>query len=148
LAFILIVDANQAHASRASDVLSAAGHACGWVPTAEQAIALLRWRVPGLILLDQGIPGADGGTLPQKLRGIAAVDELPIILLTTRSASTPLGDSGNAVLDDIRKPFDPGYLAWKVQHALDAHGKRVLPHSEEPLVVNHSSAQPRLRSLA
>ena len=112
MAFVLIVDANQAHANRASDVLSAAGHACGWVPTAEQAITLLRWRVPDLILFDQAIPGADGGTLPQKLRGTATVAELPIILFTTESASTPLGDSGNAVLDDIRKPFDPRYLAW------------------------------------
>jgi DNA-binding response OmpR family regulator len=148
VAFVLIVDANQAHATRASDVLNAAGHACGCVASAEHAIALLRWRVPDLILLDQAIPGADGGTLPHKLRGIAAVAELPIILLTSGSASPPHGNSGNSVLDDIRKPFDPGYLAWKVQHALDAQGKRVLSQSEESLVVNPSSAQPRLRSLA
>jgi len=148
LAFVLIVDANQAHANRASDVLSAAGHACGSVPTAEQAIALLRWRVPDLILLDQAIPGADGGTLPQKLRGIAAIAELPIILLTSESASAPHGERGNAVLDDIRKPVDPGYLAWKVQHTLDAGGKRELRQSDEPLVAGQTAAQPRLRSLA
>ena len=147
MAFILIVDANQTHANRASDVLNAAGHACGWVPTAEKAIALLRWRVPELILLDQAIPGADGGTLPQKLRRITGIAELPIILLTTESASAAYGDSDNSVLDDIRKPFDPGYLAWKVQHALDA-GRRLLEQSEEPLVVCPSNARPRLRSLA
>ena len=83
MAFVLIVDANQTCANRASDVLNAVGHACGWVTTAEQAIALLRWRVPDVILLDQSIPGADGGTLPQQLRRIAGVAGLPIILLTT-----------------------------------------------------------------
>jgi DNA-binding response OmpR family regulator len=148
VAFILIVDAHRAHAARASDVLSAAGHACGWVTTAEQAIALLRWRAPDLILLDQAIPGADGGTLPQKLRRIAGVAELPIILLTTEAASTLRGECGNAVLDDIRKPFDPGYLSWKVAHALDTQGKLVLRKCDEPLVIGRNAEKPRLRSLA
>jgi DNA-binding response OmpR family regulator len=148
VAFVLIVDANQAHATRASDLLSAAGHACGWVPTAEKAIALLRWRVPELILLDQAIPGADGGTLPQTLRRITGVADLPIILLTSETASAPHGDHGNSVLDDIRKPFDPGYLAWKVAHALDDCRKRALRESEETPVVGRSEAAPRLRSLA
>ena len=140
MAFILIVDANQAHAGRASDVLNAAGHACGCVASAEQAIALLRWRVPDLILLDQAIPGADGGTLPQKLRGIAAVAELPIILLSTNSASA--GEMASAVLDDIRKPFDPGFLAWRVNHALDAYTRA----AETELT--SVEATPSLRSLA
>jgi DNA-binding response OmpR family regulator len=148
VAFVLIVDANQTYANRASDVLNAVGHACGWVTTAEQAIAVLRWRVPDVILLDQSIPGADGGTLPQQRRRIAGVAGLPIILLTTESAAAALGEGSNAVLDDIRKPFDPGYLSWKVDHALAAHGKRVLAEREEPLVVGNAEARPRLRSLA
>ena len=148
MAFILIVDANQAHASRASDVLTAAGHACGCVGSADQALALLRWRAPDLILLDQAIPGADGGTLPQKLRRVSGVAGLPIILLTTDSAVARHGEAGNAVLDDIRKPFDPGFLVWKVDHALDTQGKRELGDGGEPLVVGHGDAAPRLRSLA
>ena len=145
--FILIVDANETHASRASDALSAAGHACGQVTNAEHAIALLRWRVPDLILLDQAIPGADGGTLPNKLRGIAGVAGLPIILLTTTSTSASLGATGNAVLDDIRKPFDPGFLVWRVNLALDSRGACPLGESDEPLVVGPETQAP-LRSLA
>lgn len=118
--FVLIVDANPIHAARAADVLSSAGHACGAVSSAGQAIALLRWRVPALILLDQAIPGADGGTLPHKLRRAAGVDDLPIILLTTDCPAAPIGEAGNAVLDDIRKPFEPGFLAWRVENALEA----------------------------
>jgi CheY-like chemotaxis protein len=148
MAFILIVDANQAHAARASDVLTAAGHACGCVASAEQAIALLRWRAPDLVLLDQAIPGADGGTLPAKLRRMTGVADLPIILLTTDSAAAPLGELGNAVLDDIRKPVDPGFLSWKVGHALDAHRKLALDTRDEPLVAGNGDAAPRLRSLA
>ena len=148
MAFILIVDANQAHAARASDVLTAAKHACGCVVSAEQAITLLRWRTPDLVLLDQAIPGADGGTLPSRLRRMTRVADLPIILLASDSAAAPLGQCGNAVLDDIRKPADPGFLVWKVRHALDAHGKLRLGEREEPLVVDSGEAKPRLRSLA
>ncbi len=118
--FVLIVDANPIHAARAADALSAAGYACGAVSSAEQAIALLRWRVPDLILLDQAIRGADGGTLPRKLRHAGGVDDLPIILLTTECPAAPIGEAGNAVLDDIRKPFEPGFLSWRVDSALDA----------------------------
>ena len=46
VAFILIIDSNERHASRASEVLTSAGHACGQVASAEQAIALLRGGRP------------------------------------------------------------------------------------------------------
>lgn len=120
MAFVLIIDASEAHATRASDVLNAAGHSCGWVKSAEQAIALLRWRVPDLVLLDQAIPGADGGTLPHRLLRITGVADLPIILLTTDGPAAAFDSECQTVLDEISKPFDPGFLAWRVNHTLDA----------------------------
>lgn len=148
MAFVLIVEGNEAHATRASDVLNAAGHACGWVTGAEQALALLRWRVPDLILLDQEIPGADGGTLPQRLRATAAVPGLPIILLTTDQATPCVGTGGNAVLDDIRKPFDPGFLAWRVDHALAAGERAQEPEMAAERIADDGPQSARLRSLA
>ena len=119
MAFILIVGASEAQAARASDVLMPAGHSCGWVASAEQALALLRWRVPDLVLLDQAVPGADGGMLPLKLRRAASMDHLPIILLTTDFAAS-VGSGIDSVLDEIRKPFDPGFLVWRVNLALES----------------------------
>jgi DNA-binding response OmpR family regulator len=144
VAFVLIVDANQGHATRASDVLIAAGHACGWVTSAEQAVTLLRWRVPDLILLDQAIPGADGGNLPQRLRRTANVGDLPIILLTSGAAALCVGSGDNAVLDDIRKPFDPGFLAWRVEHALGAQTAA----DDEPETIHEAATSKAMRSLA
>ena len=85
MAFVLVIEANKTIAGRASDAIIAAGHACGWVLAAGQAVTLLRWRAPDLILLDQGLPGADGGALPQTLRRATRMPDLPIILLTTES---------------------------------------------------------------
>jgi DNA-binding response OmpR family regulator len=144
LAFVLIVDANQAQATRASDVLTAAGHACGCVSDAEQALTLLRWRVPELVLLDQAIPGADGGNLPQRLRRTAGASGLPIILMTSDASGASVGSGDNAVLDDIRKPFDPGFLAWRVEHALGAQTAA----DDEPETIHEAAASKAMRSLA
>jgi two-component system, OmpR family, phosphate regulon response regulator PhoB len=146
VAFVLIVDANPAHARRASDVLIASGHSCGWVPDAERAVALLRWRAPELILLDQAIPGADGGTLPHRLRRAAAAEDLPIILLTSDSA----GHSAvsGAILDEIRKPFDPGFLAWRIGHALESRLAGQSGHNVPAPLAEPGEAKPELRSVA
>ena len=140
MSFILIVETNRVVADRASDILIAAGHACGWVATAEQAAALLRWRKPDLILLDEAVPGAAGGELAQVLRSAAGSPDLPIIMLTgddVHSASPAPPD--NSVLDHIRKPFDPRFLVWRVNHALEAHaGRPLLLGGEEYGTASHA----------
>lgn len=121
MAFVLVIDGNKTLAGRASDALNAAGHACGWVLAAGQAVTLMRWRAPDLILLDQTLPGADGGALPQTLRRAASVPDLPIMLLTSRPLAEPHDTS---IVDYIEKPFDPRYLVWRVNHALETRRSR------------------------
>lgn len=144
MAFILIVDTNPMHASRVSDALISAGHTCGWVRSADQAITLLRWRMPDLILLDETIPGADGGTVPRRLRR-AAANVLPIILLTTDSTHIPTDET---VLDEIRKPFDPGFLVWRVGHALGTRLQVSASADPQKPTADWDEATPKLRSLA
>lgn len=148
MAFVLIVDANERQANRVSDALIGAGHACGWVTTAEQACALLRWRVPDTVLLDQAIPGADGGSLPRRLRSVSGVADLPIILLATEALTACLGHGADAVLDEIRLPLDPGFLVWRVNHAIEAHRGRPLDDGDERLMFRKAEAGPSFRSLA
>jgi DNA-binding response OmpR family regulator len=123
MAFVLVIEANKTIAGRASDALNAAGHACGWVLASGQAVTLLRWRAPNLILLDQTLPGADGGALPQTLRRAAGISDLPIVLLTSRPVAEPHDSS---IVDYIEKPFDPRYLVWRVNHALETRPSRGL----------------------
>lgn len=127
MAFVLIMDESKILAERASNVLIGAGHACGWVASAEQATGLLRWRTPDILLLDQAMPGARDGTLPDRLRHIARIPNLPIILLTTEAGAKPCDGS---IVDHIQKPFDPRYLVWLVNHALEAHAGRPLVFGE------------------
>ena len=132
MTFILVVDANEALAVRASDALIAAGHACGWVNDGDKAIALLRWRAPDLVLLDRDADGAEYGHLPQALRRAAGRPGLPIILLAAASASAATDEYlDREVLDCIGKPFDPRFLVWRVNHALEESAARPLRASRE-----------------
>ena len=54
---ILIVDDDEIVAELAANALMDAGYAAGWVSDAEQAMKLLEWRRPDLVLLDQNMPG-------------------------------------------------------------------------------------------
>ena len=128
MTFILIVDANEALAARASDALISAGHACGWVTGGERAIALLCWRAPDLVLLDQATGATEGRRLPQLLRRAANIADLPIILLTSGSPSIGADDAlESEIVDRISKPFDPRFLVWRVNHALEAHLREESP---------------------
>jgi two-component system phosphate regulon response regulator PhoB len=120
VAFILIVDSDASGAERAADALIAAGYACGWVCNAEQARTLLRWREPELILLDEDMPGQGDASLLRELRSTEQCRDTPIILLSTTAGN---GESWHllpcAADDHIRKPFDPRFLVWRVNHAID-----------------------------
>ena len=144
MAFVLIFDGNETHAMRASDALSTVGHACGWVTDMQQATRVLRRRVPDLILLDQAVPGADGGTIPAWLRRISGVEDLPIILLTSRACAASIGPGSDVGVDDSRKPFDPRCLAWRVDHALESRRRSDLPFA----VAGGARREAHLRSIA
>jgi DNA-binding response OmpR family regulator len=148
MAFVLVIEANKTLAGRASDALNAVGHSCGWVSAAGPAVALLRWRVPDLVLLDQTLPGADGGALPQTLRRAAGVPELPIMLLTAGPLAEPHDTS---IVDHIEKPFDPRYLVWRVNHALGNRAGRAADPGDpvaEDLPLRTGAVWGRLRSMA
>ncbi len=125
MAQILIVDDDELVADLASDMLIHAGHACGWVESGEQALALLKWRRPDLILLDQDMPGMRGQDLLSHLRGSEEFYDLPVIMLT---AITGTADENRALYHGaqayIRKPFDQKILRREVNAVLDARANR------------------------
>ena len=125
MAFVLIIDDDDIVSERASDTLIAAGHACGWVTDVEKARTLLRWRRPDLVLLDQDLPGVTGGTFLREIRSSAQFYDLPVIMFTAAtSASDETRALYNGAQDYIRKPFDPKFLIWRVNHALEMRAAR------------------------
>ncbi len=114
MARILIADDDELIAELASEVLIDAGHACGWVTSAETAWQCVRRKRPDILLLDQVFP-ANPPTLLRRLCLFSPAGDLPVIMFTALS-----GDEDEAQVifagaqDFIRKPFDPAVLVRRV----------------------------------
>jgi len=119
MARILIADDDELIAELASQALIDAGHACGWVTSAEKAWDVIGQRRPDVLLLDQDMPGMTGVTLLRKMRGSAQYYDLPVIMFTAMSGAQ---DETQAIYagaqDFVRKPFDPRSLTSRVQRVL------------------------------
>ena len=123
MAFILIVESDESVSQRASDALTAAGHACGSVAAADEARTLLRWRNPELMLIDRDL----AETSAEALLGELDPDQrdIPIIMLSAVGGTGDgTGKIAHGVQDCIRKPFDPRFLVWRVDHALEVHAAK------------------------
>ena len=123
MAYILIADDDELIAELASQALIDAGHASGWVTTAEDAWDLLGRRRPDILILDQDMPGMSGVTLLRKLRQSPDFYDLPVVMFTAMSG---VEDESQAIYagaqDFVRKPFDPAGLVRRVQRVLAKRG--------------------------
>lgn len=119
MAHILIADDDELIAELASSVLIDAGHGCGWVTSAEEALEVITRRRPDVLLLDQNLPGMSGVTLLRQLRGSPEFYDLPVIMFTAMSG---VEDETQAIYagaqDFVRKPFDPRRLISRIQRVL------------------------------
>lgn len=125
MARILIADDDELIAELAAEVLIDAGHACGWVTSAEAAFELAHKRRPDILLLDQDLPGISGITLLRKFRGSPLFYDLPVIMFTAMSGAQ---DEAQAIYagaqDYIRKPFDPAALTSRIARVLARYDRR------------------------
>lgn len=118
---ILVVEDDAAIASLVSTALETRG----WVPlvagTAATAIALAAERSPQVILLDLGLPDADGIEVVQRVRTWS--EGLPIIVVSARGEDADKIGALDAGADDyLVKPFSVGELLARVRVALRRAG--------------------------
>ena len=109
----------------------------GWTPLhapdAASARASIDAALPDLILLDWMLPDQSGVELARRLRADARTRELPIILLTARSAETDKLGGFEAGADDyVTKPFSPKELVARIRALLR---RRAPEAGDEPVEV-------------
>jgi DNA-binding response OmpR family regulator len=105
------------------------GHQVTWVEQGEEALP--RLGDVDVVVLDVMLPGLDGFTVGQRMKRLRP--ELPILLLTARTA---LEDKleGLAFADDyLTKPFHPDELAARVDVLLRRYGRE----PSQPVQVQH-----------
>ncbi len=116
---ILVVEDEPAIQELISVNLSFAGHKVLRALDAEQAKVLINAELPDLILLDWMLPGSSGLNLARNLRGSERTRDVPIIMLTAKSAEADKVEGLESGADDyITKPFSPKELMARIKAVL------------------------------
>jgi two-component system phosphate regulon response regulator PhoB len=107
------------------------GHDVLQAPDGAAALALLRWALPDLILLDWMMPGLSGVEVARRIRADARMKDIPIIMLTARAEEQDKVQGLEVGADDyITKPFSPRELMARIKAVL----RRRAPQMTEDIV--------------
>lgn len=118
---ILVVEDDPCLAGLLNGELSRLGYRVAEARTGAHALASVRARPPGLVLLDMGLPDIDGSRVLAQLR--AGGDPTPVIVLTARDDRRDRIDGLLAGADDyIVKPFDMAELDARIRAVLRRAG--------------------------
>ena len=121
---ILVVDDNPDVLRLVQEALTGAGYAVVTAADGREAIRMGALNLPDLVLLDIGLPDADGFTVYRRLREKPAALECPIIFLTAQAdIDSRLHGFEQGAVDYIVKPFHIRELIARVNVHLQRREK-------------------------
>ena len=87
--------------------------------SADDALSILQEWCPDLVLLDVMMPGTDGTSLFEIVRGIPRLSRLPIVFMTARTQGREVDEYlSMGAAGFIGKPFDPMTLPERLRSIL------------------------------
>ena len=116
---VLVVDDDPDMAAFLARLLGAEGMIADTVLDGETALERVAAASPDLILLDVMLPGADGFTICEKLKGDPATAMIPIVLVTALDGRQDRIKGLELGADEyISKPFHLSSLVRKIEYML------------------------------
>src|SRR5947209_4479196 len=113
---VLVVDDETAIMRFLGPVLTANSYEMASATTAAEAIRSVAATTPGIVVLDLGLPDADGKEVIQRVREWS---DVPIIVLSARDRESEKIEALDLGADDfINKPFGVGELMARVRTAM------------------------------
>lgn len=113
---ILIIEDNEQNLYLEAFLLKQHGYRIEAAPDGVQGVDLAQRVVPDLILLDIQLPAMDGYSVARSLRGIPALDAVPIVAVTSYAMQ---GDREKAMAAGcngyIEKPINPDTFVLEVE---------------------------------
>ena len=104
---ILVIEDNPVNMELATDLLEIAGFTVLQADNAEKGIELAKSEMPGLILMDIGLPVMDGLAATALLKSDAATRHIPVVALTAQAMKGDQEKAMDAGCDGyITKPID------------------------------------------
>lgn len=116
---ILIVEDNPSHLKLAAALMERFGYAVLGAADAGAGLRLARENHPDLILMDIQLPGMDGLDATHELKRDAAMQDIPVIAVTSYLAEYPEREARAAgCIGFIAKPYHHAELRAAVEAAL------------------------------
>lgn len=113
---VLLIEDNEQNRYLATFLLENAGYRVRWAPDGVRGLEMARAERPDVVLLDIQLPRMDGYAVTRALRGIAGLESVPIIAVTSYAM---LGDRDKALAAGctgyIEKPIDPETFVAQVR---------------------------------
>jgi signal transduction histidine kinase len=117
-ATILAVDDNAANVRLLEAVLVPRGYTVVGAASGAEALVVVAGGDIDLVLLDIVMPGMDGYEVCRRLRGDAATEALPVVMITSAGSQEKLRALESGADDFITKPFDQSELVARVRSSL------------------------------
>jgi DNA-binding response OmpR family regulator len=130
---VLIVDDYEAYAETLQFAFESEGFAAELAYNGAQALDALARKTVDAVILDVMMPDMDGFEVCRRVRGMPAVADLPILMLSARSQVSDRLTGFQAGADDyVPKPADPNEIIARVR-ALVARARRARPKASAVL---------------
>ncbi|HEX2983716.1 MAG TPA: response regulator [Ignavibacteriales bacterium] len=148
---ILIVDDNPDNVLLLDKILSREGYETLKAYTGKDGLDLAVREIPDLILLDVMMPDMDGITVCRELTSTDRTNNIPVILVTAKTAPEETNEGFLAgAMDYIKKPFDRVDLLARINSAIKTKENQKLKLEYEKmkmfaatvLTANHEIKQP------
>ncbi|ALS99686.1 ATP-binding protein [Lacimicrobium alkaliphilum] len=134
---LLLVDDNSINCEVAKGMLSKTGIVVDVATNGLQALEKLQQQPYDLILMDIQMPGLDGLSATQRIRGELKL-ETPVIAMTAHAMASDKNKSLQAGMDDhLAKPIEPAELYAVMQRHLPAQTS----NRDNPLLTEHPNQQ-------
>lgn len=116
---ILVIDSDATVQNLLSLNLRQAGHEPACLADAESALLQLDETLPDLLVLEWDLPGQSGLSLIRRLRALPRTRDIPIIMLTGRTAEADKVMALECGADDVMtKPFGPREMLARMHAVL------------------------------
>jgi two-component system, cell cycle response regulator DivK len=116
---ILVVEDQEDNRRIMRDMLRKADFDVLEATTGEQGVLLAKTHLPDLILMDIQMPVLDGYEATRRIKSIAELKDIPIIVVTSYALSGEDAKAQSAgAAAYVSKPFSPRELLAKIRHFL------------------------------
>ncbi len=143
---ILIVEDEPAIQEMITYSLQNAGYNVLQADKAEQALSMIKNKLPDLILLDWMLPGMNGIEFAKILRSDLRTKLIPIIMLTARAEEADKVKGLEVGADDyVTKPFSPRELIARIKAVLRRRSPEL---SGEKIEINGLCVDPAIHAVS